>query len=184
MIAWVKLATAGGSPYTCPILEVAVVLTDDLLAEQTTFTVPVKPHRKWKGWDDRMAPKVKAQHRRSGLSRVIASGMNIAEVDAACAQIAGRRGGSILGSVNPAVTRKFLRSQMPAMLHRLSTEDMSLVRLRREAHKPAPSHSKPLRALPGARAMVSEAKVLLAALGRLDPALVPVETPEKMESII
>lgn len=186
MIVWLKLATAGGSPFSSPILEVGLVLTDDKLNEQTTLALPVKPARKYRGWNDRMAPSVARRHRASGLSWSVKTGMSVTEVDSACADIVRKAGGGVrLGAVDPKLTREFLRAQMPITAHRFTDAEVSIVGLRAEAHKPAPAAPrKPRRAIVAARAMVDEAKVLMASLGTFDPARVPVVEPEQMESII
>lgn len=185
MIAWFKFATAGPNPRASPILELAIVLTDNSLREQVTFSVPIKPHKTWKGWQDEMSPTAKAQHRKTRLLIDCATGMALTEAEAACIDLmrrSGKRGEICLGALSPVMTRKFARAQMRRLVMWWSPYDVSLLRLRVRAQVPTPA-SKAQRALPAARAMVQEARKLYVALGMLDPELVPPDAHIAMETI-
>lgn len=136
--AWFDLETAGRtSARRDPILEIAMVLTDETLEPipGASLTLVVKPSSQFDGWEGEMSDNVRRMHSRNGLLRTVPSGLPMAEVEQAFIDMISARGGG--ARVRPAgigidwFDLPRIEAHMPRLYRCFDRKTMDLAKVRR-----------------------------------------------------
>lgn len=134
MYCWVDVKTTGPSPRLDHVLETAVVVTDNDLVAVSALSLIANPAlgRHGARWEERMDEHIQALYGGCGLLREVSFAPSLAHVDEAMAAILKPFGEKMIcAGYFPAVTRTFIREQMPGLSARLSDRLFDVMSVRR-----------------------------------------------------
>lgn len=132
---WLDFQTTGSHERLDSILEVALIVTDEDLVEQTAITLIVNPALSGqKDWADRLSDSAKLCLGDNGLLRDISTGVSLATADDALAQTVKRMTDEpipLCGINVDGLARKFLSSQLRSLRRCFSYRSVDVLTVRR-----------------------------------------------------
>jgi oligoribonuclease (3'-5' exoribonuclease) len=134
-LAWFDFQATGPNPRLDPVLEVALIVTDDELIEQTAITLIVNPALSGsKDWADRLDDTSKQRFDDNGLLRDISTGVSVTAAEDALAQTVKRVTGDrvpLCGIDIDARCRPLILGQMRGLASRFNYRTIDVLSIRR-----------------------------------------------------